>query len=790
MFDALSRTLQRLWPFVLAAVLALAGLAAAIAPGMRFDFTPQALYAGGDDLVARGEAFKETFGYDDATVLLVLEAPDGRSTLEAAPLVWQRDLAVALGDTDRFESVLSLPTVPLPVVVGTRPVEVELHRLLPPGKVRKRDLTGVRDALEASDRLRRRFLSADGRLAAVYVTLWPGERSLEAMRAGVQDLEEAIAASPPPDGYRAALTGLPALRAGIVEDLQSEQQRLMPVTGVLFLVILGLLFRSAVWATLPLVAVGIGLAWTVGVIVLSGQPFNLITNILPLLLLILGTTNAVHIVSRYGEELYRTSGDRRAAAHSAMTHLGFACLLTTLTTAAGFGSLALSRTEVLRELAWQAAAGMGLIYVATISVLGATMWRFRGPFGYRSEEKIAAEPFFQRELHVLADVVVARPKLAICLSVLLIVGALFCARDVQVSSRMVEMYDPEHPARALVQQVEDHLGGFVSLDIALRATGAAPGDGEPGTFLEPDVLARAQELERFAAGQSLVLSTESYAVFVDAVRRYAFDEEEVDARQLREVFAVLEPVASEIGLSSFLSGDRTRARVKLRIRDLGTHETLRLLERLEVESARIFPPGGPVEVSFTGDGTINARAMDAFIRDLFGSLLLASGLIFVLMSVLLRSPRAGLVAALPNLTPLVLTLGYMGLRGFEMNAGNAIVFVISLGVAVDDTVHFLARVYEDLQDGHSLKHAVHMGITGAGRAMVITTILLIAGLAVLLTSDFIPNRRFAELTSLTMVSALVGDLILLPACIKVFWRGGAAEDDPATSAASGSPESG
>ncbi len=117
--------------------------------------------------------------------------------------------------------------------------------------------------------------------------------------------------------------------------------------------------------------------------------------------------------------------------------------------------------------------------------------------------------------------------------------------------------------------------------------------------------------------------------------------------------------------------------------------------------------------------------------------------------------------------PLVMTLGYMHLRGYELTAGNVIVFAISLGIAVDDTIHFLAR-YRDERKSMSSEHAIQEALSSSGRAIILTSVLVVSGLSILVFSDFVPTRRFAELTAITMCAALPGDVILLPALLKLF----------------------
>ena len=138
------------------------------------------------------------------------------------------------------------------------------------------------------------------------------------------------------------------------------------------------------------------------------------------------------------------------------------------------------------------------------------------------------------------------------------------------------------------------------------------------------------------------------------------------------------------------------------------------------------------------------------------------------IAVLFRSVLFGLVAILPNMTPLILTMGYMGFQGYDLNAGNVVVFSLSLGIAVDNTIHFLTRFREEIAE-RSVHEALQRTVQYTGRAIVLSSVIIISGLAVLMLSEFKPTRGFAELTSFTMLSALIGDLILLPATLAVFW---------------------
>jgi predicted RND superfamily exporter protein len=155
---------------------------------------------------------------------------------------------------------------------------------------------------------------------------------------------------------------------------------------------------------------------------------------------------------------------------------------------------------------------------------------------------------------------------------------------------------------------------------------------------------------------------------------------------------------------------------------------------------------------------------------MLSSLGLAIVFIFVILTLLFRSLQLGLLSVPANVMPLVLTLAYMALTGEHLNTTTVIIFSVSIGLAVDDTIHMLARFREEVRDGHGVDEALLRTGRGAGRAIIVTSLMLVSGLSVILLSSFVPVRLFAELTAITIAGCIVGDLVLLPALLKLFWR--------------------
>jgi len=770
MFAQLADWLLRFRWIILLAVGVTTAVAAAFAMRIDFDFTPQAVFAGNDDLLAYSEQFKRTFGYEDATLIVVVQATGDRDVLDGAALTWQAEVSRQLSGLPHVRRVESVATVEVAHRRFWRRPWITTKPLINELPVDEASEARIRAGLSRIGLLDDALLSRNRRIAAIVVLIDPEVRSIDGTREVVEAVESVFENHPPPPGFALHQTGLPAIRVDIVNRLRANQDFFIPISGAFFAVVLTLLFRRISGTLLPLLAVGVGITFLLAVLVVAGWPLNIITNILPTLLLIIGLSNCVHVVSRYGEECERLGGDRHLAAKRTLTHMAVACLLTYLTTAIGFSSLLAARSDALNAFGWQAALGMGFLYLSTILVLATLLPSFRPP----AHGKISSASMFSltRSVAALGSAVARRPVWTLSASGLLVAASLWAARDVSINSYMLEVYDRNDETMRSMKLVEEELGGFLPLEVSLTAD-------EPGRFLEPDVYRKVAAAQSFAAEQEGVISGRSYVdifqeVYAHARGRMDLREElpaadDSGERRIARMEMMVHRVNDAVGYRAFMTRDGTRARILLRVGDLGSRQTLALIDRLETRFAELFPPEVGIEVALTGDAYVSAKAMDGFVRDLFFSLLAASMVIFAAIAVLFRSLRVGLIASLPNLTPLVITLGYMGLRGYEMNAANVIVFAISLGIAVDDTIHFLSRFYEEWQHDNDVHAAIVRSFQGTGRAIVLTSMLIIGGLAILLTSDFIPTRRFAELTGVTMIAALVGDLLLLPACIVLFW---------------------
>jgi predicted RND superfamily exporter protein len=777
MSDRIAALILRYRLAVLIGVLLTSLASLAVLGDLKFDFTPQALFAGREDLVDFNEEVKETFGHSENVVIVVLHAVGEDDLLTPRALSWQRRLCARLQTHDFVQRVDALATLRLPrmrlfggLLAGSPVAMVPVVRT---GPIDEDSSQLVRRKVAGQPLMEGVLISHDRRATAIALQLDPTRKDIQHVTRVINSIRETLSQEPPPRGYAAFLGGLPAMRVEIIASLIRDQTTIIPLCVVMFALIQLLLFRCLSGVLVPAVAVGVGLAWTMAILVQLDQSITIISNILPVLLMIVGMSSSVHFLSAYAEQMAHGTLDRRQAVRAAAAHMIPACLLTSLTTALGFLSLMLARSTLLGGLGWQAALGIGLFYLATVLICTAWLPSFRAP-AHRGTTTDRTSVLTR--LAVLAGTLATRhPQTVVSAGIIAVAVAAALGSHIVIDSQLIETYDQEHVEVARMRLIEDQLAGFVPLEVIVRGS-------SPDWYLEPEAWVKLREFADHARAQPEVLLVRSLVDLLDQADKLRpggtplSELTLADPQKLADRLTLLTrglerfPAANRLALRQFVAQDERTVRFAIRLRDEGARGNLRLASCLYDNLKRLFPSSSGARVRITGESYVAAVAMTGFIRDLLISLLGVSLLIFLVIGTLFRSLRLGLITVLPNMAPLLLTVGYLVLRGYPLNVGNVIVFAISLGIAVDDSIHFLARFRQEILRTTDIDRAIEKTCEGTGRAIVLTTLLIVSGLAILLFSAFVPTRRFAELAAVTMVSALAGDLLLLPALLKLFWR--------------------
>ena len=567
---------------------------------------------------------------------------------------------------------------------------------------------------------------------------------------------------------RLQLGGVPVLHEAVLAKVNADRRLLNPLMGIVCLLILGITFRWWPAVVAPISAVLVTAIATLGTMALLGQPLTILTNIITPLLLIVGLSDSVHLIGRYREEL-RYTNDRKVAGQKAVRAMMSACFLTSLTTAFGFASLATARTPELRSFGLTAAGGVLGAYLATVFFVPAFITLFKAP---PPDQRAGGQTgFVEGSLIRLTRWVLKYAKLIAIGSAFLALGLSYGASKVKADAHLLDAFESREPVYQLTTLLQEKLGGVRPLEVMLRS----PGDRQ---LLTPEVAKELARIQSDAVASGAVITSTDYLQPLTHLNNILRGKDESTAgrfasvEQLNALYQVLAGQKESALQKRFYAREKQAntpelqvGRMTFYLKDIGVQGSLAFLENLEEQLRQALPP--EMEISFTGQAYVGSKGRSFVLRDLLGGLALALGTIFVLLVILFRSLRFGLVAIPPNVIPLFATGAYMLARGMELQITTVITFSIGIGLAVDDTIHVVARFREELSKTKDVDEAIIKAAAGTGRAIVVTACSLCLGFSVLLLSEFVSVRQFAELICVTVVNCLIAALVIQPALLKL-----------------------
>ena len=648
--------------------------------------------------------------------------------------------------------------------------ELKTDAIVEGTEVTEEEAAQLARALEGNPLLVGRLIDDDHTLAGIALQL--PELGPREMQRAMKDLRESLE-RPELEGVELHVGGLPYLRSVIVAKMREDNLRLIPLTVLVCLLLLTISFRWAAGVLLPLGAVAITALVTVGGMGLFGEPMNILNNVIVPLLIIIGISDATHLIQRYRDEVDPDDPtSRTTAGKRTVKAIAVACMLTSATTAVGLASLVVSKTVMLRHFGLTAGIGVMISYVVIITFVPAILTWVTPP--KRAEIRRERNSMFTTVTSGMVARLIRWRWVVLATTAVFTVWAGFVASQITVDHALLDQFDETDPVYTTTILIEEKLAGVRPLELVVVSD-------EDEHFLEPAMIQRLQNIRNWAALRPEIIRTLSYG----DILRESYALLSGDPRVRSENFKTKKQVQGLVTmmsqrkpspLSDWLTEDGEKVRVQFKLRDVGAQATMRFLDDLEEVIERELGSDETLSWSFTGEAYTGSRGQAAVVSDLLGSLLVAVVVIFLLLAFFFRSIRLGLLSIPPNLIPLVATMAYMVWREIPLNVSTVIIFSISLGLAVNGTIHVLARFREEMQRGIGREAALVQAARGTGRAIVISCVTLMAGFGVLLFSSFVPVRSFGELIAVTIGGCLVATLVVLPPLLRVAGgRGGVRE---------------
>jgi len=675
---------------------------------LRFDFSSATFYGDDSARLATWKAFQTRFGPDDRSLAIVAQrdAQGGVITREAFATLDR--LADELAADPEVREVHTLGRIrPLPGGPTVAAIAEQLGGSL----------------LLSDPRAVPLWLSEDGRTTLVVVELATTSDDLFTTAATMTRIEGILAEFGESTELRLDLAGLPAVRAAFFHLTLHDQQRLVPlalgIVGLgLFLTMrnLGLVVVTGLSAAIPMIGL-------VGLMGWLGEPIGLLNQAYFTLLPVIIVADVLHLTLGAQREAGAGNLAWPDAIVRTASRVGWACVLSTVTTGVGFASLSLASMPILRSFGLYAAAAM-LLALATLLVL--TPWMLS--FMDSPPRSATATPASHEGglAATLGEFALARPHLVLVCTGLVTAISVGWAARVVVDNRLSDLLLPSHPVALANARLDEVLGGSLSLELELQAT--------PEYWRQPQ-------------GEALL---DGWAAW---------------ARAQPEIRAVITPRER----AAWFAPDGT-ARLSFRLGDLGARAFL----ALEAEAwDRHAQQRDPVETRITGTTALAYHGVSQISLELRKSLWLALVTVSALIGVLFRSPRLALLSVIPNTVPVLLGYGLLGPAGIPLDPLAAVILVVVLGLAVDDTIHLLAGLqHAATRPGGptSVVAAMQESLRSSGKAVTVSSLVLAVGLSVNLLSSFPPLRLLGGWGALLILLAWLGDVLVLPALLRLCLR--------------------
>lgn len=777
LFDVLLR--RRLALFGL--VLALSGGLGALARRVHADYSIEHLFPVRDAARATYDRFKQRFPFEDVRAIVAASAPDlytpaglGRmAALEA-------DLRLVPGVID-VEGLLS--TNDILAEDDALVVEPLFPRAdLPGPEITRRAEAAARDPLFAWS-----VVKPDLSATSIRVLLDPQVGNTDAGRMAFVGATERLLARHAHPGQRLVLSGIPAIRAQFARLIAQDGSTLVPIALLVVLVLLAISFRSVGSVLAGFATILAALVWSYGWQGLLGYPLTMLGSLLPIVVMIISISDTVHIVNDYLARR-RAGEDAHHALVEAMAETAIPCLLTEIVLACGFASLLSVNILAVVQFGISAAGAMLLTWLANMLVLplalGLVRVRPARVTSGRSVEAPAAVRMFGLVVDWIAHTITTRPQRIVLVATAVFVPAAAAGSRVTKLSYAFDDLRPSLPLYQDLRHAEAVHGGLVPVAILIEVEG----DGSHPAF-EPEAVrvaaAAARMLQRFpeiAHASSLGDPIrKAHALLLGQRQRpgpeglphtRAAIAQEVtlvdDGRMLRDVLSFDRRSLAAIGLAR----DAGSVRVAEMFRDIDAW--------VDVEQARLDArkDGPRIHIAATGQLKLFRDVNDMLVEGLllsFGGALLVT---FIVFCVVLRSARLGLIGLIPNVTPMVVVIALMAAFGIHLKPGTVVGFSITLVIADDDTIQYLARYRQHLQralararlepglDVH--REASLSCLREVGLPMFVTSVTVSAGFLLLLGSRFLGIAHLGFLIGSTLLAAVFADLFLTPLLLQRF----------------------
>ncbi|WP_375295073.1 efflux RND transporter permease subunit [Vibrio vulnificus] len=604
------------------------------------------------------------------------------------------------------------------------------------------------------------LVSEKGDVAVINITMqMPGVDETAEVNEVVAYVEQMLS------HYRAQYPDVTIYKAGIIAmnhsfamAAQNDSATLVPTMLLVILVFLTLMLRSFLSVLATLVVIIGAIVATLGIVGWAGMFLHVASVNVPTLIMTLAVADCVHVIASM-RHFMRQGMPKAQAIHRSVTLNFVPIIITSVTTAIGFLMMNMSDSPVLRDFGNLSALGVMIACVLSVSLLPALLNLL--PVRFSAKQAAKSSDIMDK----LADLVVHRRNVLLPLSIVVIAGSAALIPYNKVNDESVKYFDTSSEFRQAADFMEQRISGMTTMSIAIK-THQSQG------IASPEFLAVLGEFTHWLREQP---ETDHVASLSDIYKRLNKNMHGDDnayytlpaERELAAQYLLLYEMSLPFGLdlNNQVNVDKSSVKLQLTVKNLGSVELVALEERIYQWFASHAPQ---YQVVASSPSLMFAHIGETNMASMLSTLPITLILISALMIFALRSWRLGMISLVPNIAPAVIGFGLWALISGEINLGLSVVVTLTLGIVVDDAVHFLAKYQHARKAGQNAEQAVRYAFHTVGRALWITTVVLVAGFSVLALSQFRLNSDMGQLSAIVIFVALVIDFVLLPSLLMRF----------------------
>tara|TARA_B100001758_G_scaffold84627_1_gene71964 strand:- start:564 stop:2798 length:2235 start_codon:yes stop_codon:yes gene_type:complete len=702
-------------------------------PSLKIDFSIEHLFSKNDPAVERYFSFRDSFGREDNVITIIYEPDDG---LRKELFVELEGLVYEIEDLPEVKNVLSIFSLS------------DLDENAWIGDLYDEDETWDKNSvlkklkyIQSDPSIGSRVLSKDLEYGAIIITL-SDQANNHKDRTNLMDRIKGLTVETSPEW---TYSGVSVLRTEYVRYMLRDNFIFLPPIALILITMLSYIFRSWVFVLLPMITVLTTVLWLLGFMGLVGLEINIMTYVVPTLLFIIGVSDAIHIQARFRENMAKDNSSPKESMLITMMQMSKVIFLTSLTTAIGFIALTTTSINIVQEFGLEIALGVMIAWFISILVVPSGIMLFRA---FDDKNRSTFSPL----LYWLADTIPRRPWLFITIPLIISFTMIYKIKDVSTDASLMDDLRPKNKLYQDLKFTEKYFGGVLPFEVLISIDVS-----NDKKIIEPDIFPYIDKVESLLRSEMEESRFFSLSTFLRSVKRIRGDD--VEAIYSQEMIERIIEEQSKQDLK-LVSNDRKMTRVTGLIENKTSSEMKKIYNKLDSLS-NSFPPYLSIEC--TGTTVVALRTNDYLVQSLVNSLGLALFFISIVMAVMFKARSILFASLVTNLIPIFTILGIIAWFGVSIRPPTAMTFAVALGIAVDDSLHFLLRYRKELRQGMNRVEAIKSTIINTGSALMITTTILVSGFSILLFSAFLPTYQFGLLSASMIGVALLCDITLLPA---------------------------